>query len=193
MQHHVFSYSNRPQVLIPSHKFVFLAYITNALFLFPFIVSIHLKIELLCWGQSCGPSGFLVSGLRIWRYSFIVIKVKTLGWGTNLLIEQLWSLFFITNFGKLLDDLSKPNLACYLLKQTEFQLSLSPSRGATGFFLTLHVCCVYDRGEPAVGYRWTGRVWEITGWSWRLQENYKNLRSSDYSGWGIDNTCAACP
>ena len=31
----------------------------------------------------------------------------------------------------------------------------------------------YDRGEPAVSYRWTGWVWEITtGWSSRLRENY---------------------
>ena len=26
-------------------------------------------------------------------------------------------------------------------------------------------------GELAVSYRWSGWVWEITGWSWRLQEN----------------------
>ena len=31
---------------------------------------------------------------------------------------------------------------------------------------------VYDPGEPAVSYRWTGWVWKITGWSSRLQENY---------------------
>ena len=30
----------------------------------------------------------------------------------------------------------------------------------------------YDRGEPAVSDTWTGWVWEITGWSSRLQENY---------------------
>ena len=29
------------------------------------------------------------------------------------------------------------------------------------------------REEPAVSYRWTGRVWEITGWSSRLRENYR--------------------
>jgi hypothetical protein len=29
----------------------------------------------------------------------------------------------------------------------------------------------YAREEPAVSYRWAGWVWEITGWSWRLQEN----------------------
>ena len=28
------------------------------------------------------------------------------------------------------------------------------------------------RGEPAVSYRWIGWVWEITGWSSRLQENH---------------------
>ncbi len=31
-------------------------------------------------------------------------------------------------------------------------------------------------GEPAVSCRWTGWVWEITGWSWRLQEIYDHLR-----------------
>jgi hypothetical protein len=30
-----------------------------------------------------------------------------------------------------------------------------------------------DRGEPAVRSKWTGWIWEITGWSTRLQENYR--------------------
>ena len=30
-----------------------------------------------------------------------------------------------------------------------------------------------SRGEPAVSYKWTGWVWEITSWSSRLQENYR--------------------
>ena len=29
--------------------------------------------------------------------------------------------------------------------------------------------------EPAVSYRWIGWVWEITGWSSSLQENYRSL------------------
>ena len=33
----------------------------------------------------------------------------------------------------------------------------------------------YDREEPAVSYRWMGWVWEITGWSWRLQEDYRSF------------------
>ena len=34
----------------------------------------------------------------------------------------------------------------------------------------------YDPGEPAVSYRWTGWVWEITtGWGSRLQENYQSF------------------
>ena len=32
-----------------------------------------------------------------------------------------------------------------------------------------------DQGEPAVSYRWTGWVGEITGWSSRLQENYRSF------------------
>ena len=33
---------------------------------------------------------------------------------------------------------------------------------------------LHDRGELAVSYKWTGRVWGITGWSSsRLQENYR--------------------
>jgi hypothetical protein len=32
------------------------------------------------------------------------------------------------------------------------------------------------REEPAVSYRWTtGRDWEITGWSSRLQENHRSM------------------
>ena len=37
------------------------------------------------------------------------------------------------------------------------------------------VLWINDRGEPAVSYKWTGWVWEITGWSWRLQENYRSF------------------
>ena len=33
-----------------------------------------------------------------------------------------------------------------------------------------------DWGEPAVSYKWTGRVWEITGWSSKLQENYRSIQ-----------------
>ena len=33
-----------------------------------------------------------------------------------------------------------------------------------------------DWGEPVVGYRWTVWVWEITGWSSRLQEITDNFR-----------------
>ena len=32
-----------------------------------------------------------------------------------------------------------------------------------------------ERGEPTASYRWTGWVWEITGWSSRLQENYRSF------------------
>ena len=33
----------------------------------------------------------------------------------------------------------------------------------------------YDWGEPAVSYKWTGRVEEMIGWSWRLQENCRSF------------------
>ena len=29
-----------------------------------------------------------------------------------------------------------------------------------------------DWGQPAISFRWTGWVWEITGWNSRLKENY---------------------
>jgi hypothetical protein len=34
---------------------------------------------------------------------------------------------------------------------------------------------LYDRGPPAVSYKWAGWVWEITGWSLWLQENYRSF------------------
>jgi hypothetical protein len=34
---------------------------------------------------------------------------------------------------------------------------------------------INDRGEPAVSYRWTGWVWDLTGRSSRLQENYRSF------------------
>ena len=34
---------------------------------------------------------------------------------------------------------------------------------------------INDRGKPAVSYRWTGWVWEITGWSSRLQGNHRSF------------------
>ena len=33
-----------------------------------------------------------------------------------------------------------------------------------------------DRGEPAVSYKWNGWVWEITGLSSRLQDNYQAFK-----------------
>ena len=39
----------------------------------------------------------------------------------------------------------------------------------------LYMILDYDRGAPAVSYRWTGRVWEITGWCSRLHENYQSV------------------
>ena len=33
----------------------------------------------------------------------------------------------------------------------------------------------WARREPAVSYRWTGWVSEITGWSSRLEENYRSI------------------
>ena len=41
--------------------------------------------------------------------------------------------------------------------------------------LFLNIIPNNDRGEPAVSYKWTGWVWEITGWSSRLQENYRSF------------------
>ena len=32
-----------------------------------------------------------------------------------------------------------------------------------------------DRGEPTVSYKWTSWVWKITGWSSKLQENYRSF------------------
>jgi hypothetical protein len=32
-----------------------------------------------------------------------------------------------------------------------------------------------EQGEPAATYRWPGWVWEITGWSSKLQENYQSF------------------
>jgi hypothetical protein len=37
-----------------------------------------------------------------------------------------------------------------------------------------------NRREPVVSYRWTGWVWEITGRSWRLQENYPIISEETY-------------
>ena len=35
--------------------------------------------------------------------------------------------------------------------------------------------CTYDRGEPAISYRWTVEFEKITGWGSRLQENYRSF------------------
>ena len=39
-----------------------------------------------------------------------------------------------------------------------------------------HALWIYDRGEPAISYRWTGWVWGIPGWSSRLQEITDHFR-----------------
>ena len=50
---------------------------------------------------------------------------------------------------------------------------LEPVKANYNHNIFLHEICYntlhsYDRGEPAVGYRWAGWVWEIAGWSSRL-------------------------
>ena len=42
-------------------------------------------------------------------------------------------------------------------------------------WVTIYSIANNDQGEPAVSYRWTGWVWETTGWSSRLQENHQSL------------------
>ena len=77
-------------------------------------------------------------------------------------------------------------LKCYSLKYYELSM-LTPNK-----CYTPHTCykfiskiaqfklnCMglpYDRGEPVVSYKWTGWVWELTGWSSRLQENYRSFQ-----------------
>ena len=36
----------------------------------------------------------------------------------------------------------------------------------------------YVREEPVVSHRWSGWVCERTGWSWRLQENYRSFKKN---------------
>ena len=38
------------------------------------------------------------------------------------------------------------------------------------------------------GYKWTGWVWDITGWSWRLQQNYRTFHKGkleDVNMWSV--------
>ena len=46
-----------------------------------------------------------------------------------------------------------------------------------------------DRGDSIVSYRWTGWVWEMTGWSSRLQKNYWSLYGiyETYLKWTKEN------
>ena len=43
-----------------------------------------------------------------------------------------------------------------------------------------------EQGEPTASYKWTGRVWEITGWSSKLQENYPSHIEYTYNILQID-------
>ena len=57
-------------------------------------------------------------------------------------------------------------------------LSSEKSFSSTSQIVALHnysFMCSNDQGEPAVSYRWTCWVWEVTGWSWRLEENDRSL------------------
>ena len=49
------------------------------------------------------------------------------------------------------------------------------SQSQIGFQKIVNWVLSYVRGEPAVSYRWTGWVWEMTGWCSRLQEDYRSL------------------
>ena len=44
------------------------------------------------------------------------------------------------------------------------------------FISSQNIIQIYDQGEPAVSYKWAGWVWEITGWSSRLLENYDHVK-----------------
>ena len=58
---------------------------------------------------------------------------------------------------------------------TSWTLKLSSFQHYVNHFDARTICTwawSNDRGEPVVSYRWTGWVWEITGWSSRLQEKY---------------------
>ena len=70
-----------------------------------------------------------------------------------------------------------------LLKLTEIGLSTLSARWTR--HVLRFVCYMYDMNidtfltneheEPAVNYKWTGWVWEITSWSSRLQDNYRSF------------------
>jgi hypothetical protein len=83
-----------------------------------------------------------------------------------------------------------PSLAADIKSKT--QRSLCSNHGVTGnsgaarvlspgheLIAYLLIATILSRamigGEPAVSYRWTGWIWEITGWSSRLQENYPSF------------------
>ena len=58
--------------------------------------------------------------------------------------------------------------SCRRLIDTVLKISVSLQKSQS-------MLTTYDRGEPAVSYRWIGWVWGITGWSSRLlQETYRS-------------------
>ena len=54
------------------------------------------------------------------------------------------------------------------------RIQFTPSEGPKGF-VDWSWDQTYVREEPTVSYKWTGWVWGITSWSWRLHEKYQWL------------------
>jgi hypothetical protein len=62
-------------------------------------------------------------------------------------------------------------IECYILNRyTTHDIQYHLLFEVTNCYISL--LFIYDRGESVVSYRWTNWVWELTGWSSRVKENY---------------------
>ena len=81
-------------------------------------------------------------------------------------------------YQKCMDEKDRRYKVFFLCLSVLEEVVASGSLHCVGEKLSRAFCCKFlllctHRREPAVSYKWTSWVWEITGWSWRPQENYQ--------------------
>ena len=63
----------------------------------------------------------------------------------------------------------------WLVQNPDWPVLFPKNANVTNFQINDPIIYIYVLEELTVSYRWTGWVGEITGWTWRLQENYQSF------------------
>jgi len=130
------------------------------------------QCKVLCFGDVLQVRDRANHFVRLYRHLCDGIAIFPSGFFPGLWTFFTWSGFFFTCFG--LDSLLHLRAIYHIVDCIYFFADCCGDDSDTSLHLGNLIAAlslINDRGEPAVSYRWTGWVWEITGWSSRLQED----------------------